>query len=122
MIACTVRLHSKCKHVRTLILAVACWAMAGAAHAALTVSSANGVEASITGILYYPDDNSIGVHFFVTAPTSTNISTFTIQKSFDLKTWANYSSSITITGSLPLTEIGDYVTAPSQFYRLQLSH
>lgn len=120
MIACTVRLRSECKQVRTLILAVACWAMAGAAHAALTVKNAAGVEAGITGIVYYPSDNSIGVQFFVTAPTSTNISTFSIQKTFDLKTWTNYSSSITITGNLPLTEISDYATASNQFYRMQL--
>ena len=92
------------------------------AHAAVIVSNAAGVVVSITGIVYYPTDNSIGVQFYVTAPTTTNISTFTVQKSLDLKTWTNYSSSMTITGSWPQSEIGDSVTAPSQFYRIQLSN
>ena len=108
------------KLLRTLVLTVACWAIAGAGHAAVTVSNAAGVEAAITGIVYYPSDNSIGVQFCVTAPTSTNITTFTIQKSLDLNTWTNYSSSVTVTGSLPLTEISDFVVASNQFYRMQL--
>ena len=92
------------------------------AHAAVTVSNAAGVVVSITGIVYYPSDNSIGVQFYVTAPTPTNISTFTVQKSLDLKTWTNYSSSMTITGGWPQTEIADSVTAHNQFYRIQLSN
>ena len=116
------RASSECKWLRSLFLTVACWATAAAAQAAVTVSNAAGVVANITGIVYYPSDNSIGVQFYVTAPTSTNITTYTIQKSPDLHTWTNYSSSMTITGSWPQSEIGDSVTAPSQFYRIQLSN
>jgi hypothetical protein len=114
-----VRASSERKRLRILVLTMVCWAAAVAADAA-TVSNAAGVEASINGIVYYPSDNSIGVQFCVTAPTSTNITTFTIQKSLDLNTWTNYSSSMTVTGSLPLTEIGDYVVTSNQFYRMQL--
>ena len=116
------RATNQCKRLRTLVLAVACWATAGAAQAAVVVSNAAGVEACITGIVYYPSDNSIGVQFYVTAPTSTNITTYTIQKSPDLHTWTNYSSVMTITGSLAHTEIGDAVSGSSQFYRIQLSN
>ena len=113
---------SGCKRLRTLVLTVACWAIAGAAHAALTVSNAAGVEAAITGIVYYPSDKSLGVQFYVTAPTGTIISTFTIQKSLDLHTWTNYSSIMTITGSLAQTEIGDFATNANQFYRIELTN
>ncbi len=100
--------------------AAVCLTIAIPARADLMVSNAAGVKAGITGIVYYPSDNSIGVQFFVTAPTATNVTTFTIQKSFDMKTWTNYSSSVTVTGSLPLTEISDYVVVSNQFYRMQL--
>jgi hypothetical protein len=116
----TVRARSKGKRLRTLVIAAAWLAITGAAHAGLVVSNAAGVEAGITGIVHNPSDNSIGVQFLVTAPTSTNVATFTIQKSFDMKAWTNYSSSITVTGSLPLTEISDFAVASNQFYRMQL--
>ncbi len=117
----TVRAGSKCKRLRTIAMAAAvCLTIAIPARADLMVSNAAGVKAGITGIVYYPSDNSIGVQFFVTAPTATNVTTFTIQKSFDMKTWTNYSSSVTVTGSLPLTEISDYVVVSNQFYRMQL--
>jgi len=117
-----VRASNRCQRLRTLVLTVACWATAAAVHAAVTVSNAAGIEASITGIVYFPSDNSIGVQFFVVAPTITNISTFTIQKSFDMHTWTNYSSIMTITGSLAQTDISDFATNASQFYRIQLSN
>ena len=121
----TTQRTSKCKRLRTLALTVACWA-AGVLYgvpsrAAVVVRNVAGVEASITGILYYPSDNSIGVQFYLNAPNSTNITTFMIQKSLDLKTWTDYSMSMTVTGSQGQTEIADFVTAPSQFYRIQLS-
>jgi hypothetical protein len=104
-----------------VVIAVVCWAAAVAAHAA-TVSNAAGVQASINGIVYYPSDKSIGVQYFVTAPTSTNITIYTIQKSLDLSTWTNWSPSMTITGSQAQTCIGDFVSASSQFYRIQLAN
>jgi hypothetical protein len=102
------------------VITAAWLAIAGAARADLMVSNAAGVKATITGIVYNRSDNSIGVQFLVTAPTSTNITTFTIQKSFDMKAWTNYSASVTVTGSLPLTKICDFVAASNQFYRMQL--
>lgn len=116
----TARARSECKRLRTLAIAAVWSVIASAAHANLMVSNAAGVEAGITGIVYYPSDKGIGVQFLVTAPTDTNLTTFTIQKSFDLKAWTNYSSSVTVTGSLPLTEISDYVVTSNQFYRMQL--
>ncbi len=116
----TVRARGECKRLKTLAIAAVWLVIASAAHANLMVSNAAGVEAGITGIVYYPADKSIGVQFLVTAPTDTNLTTFTIQKSFDLKAWTNYSSSVTVTGSLPLTEISDYVVTSNQFYRMQL--
>jgi len=116
----TVRARSECKRLRTLVIAAAWMAIAIAARANLMVSNAAGVQAGITGIVSYPSDNSVGVQFIVTAPTTTNVTTFTIQKSFDMKAWTNYSSSVIVTGSLPLTEIGDYVVVSNQFYRMQL--
>jgi hypothetical protein len=95
-------------------------AIAGATRADLMVSNAAGVKAGISGIVSYPADDSIDVQFIVTAPTTTNLTTFTIQKSFDMKIWTNYSSSVTVTGSLPRTEISDFATATNQFYRMQL--
>ncbi len=115
----TVRTSSKCTTLRTLVMAAVWLAIASAARADLMVSNAAGVRAGITGIVFYPSDKSIGVQFIVTAPTDTNLTTFTIQKSFDMKTWTNYSSSVTVTGSLPLTEIGEYVATSNQFYRMQ---
>jgi hypothetical protein len=106
--------------LRTLAVAAAWLVIACAARADLMVSNAAGVKAGITGIVYYPADNSIGVQFIVTAPTGTNLTTFTIQKSFNMKSWTNYSSSVTVTGSLPLTEISDFATGTNQFYRMQL--
>lgn len=120
MVMKTVRARSKCKQLTTLAIAAVWLVIASAARANLMVSNAAGVEAGITGIVYYPSDKSIGVQFIVTAPTGTNLTTFTIQKSFDLKTWTNYSSSVTVTGSLPLTEISDFVATSNQFYRMQL--
>jgi hypothetical protein len=115
-----VRASSKYKRLRTLAIAAVWLTIAGAARAGLMVSNAAGVHAGITGIVYYPSDKSIGVQFIINAPTPTNLTTFTVQKSFDLKTWTNYSSSVTVTGSLPLTEISDYVVMSNQFYRMQL--
>ncbi len=116
----TVRACSQCKRLRTLVIAAAWLAIAGAARAGLIVSNAAGVKAGITGIVYDPSDKTIGVHFIVTAPTTNNLTTFTIQKSFDMKTWTDYSSSVTVTGSLAPTVIVDFATATNQFYRMQL--
>jgi hypothetical protein len=116
----TVRARSEYKPLRTLAIVAAWLAIAGVAHADLMASNAAGVKAGITGIVYDASGKSVGVQFIVTAPTGTNLTTFTIQKSFDLKTWTDYSSSVTVTGSLPLTQISDFVAASNQFYRMQL--
>jgi hypothetical protein len=114
------RAGSEHKTLRTLAMAVVWLFIAGAARADLIVSNSVGVKAGITGIVYYPSDRSIGVQFIVNAPTTTNITTFTIQKSLDMKSWTNYSASVVVTGSLPLTEIADYVVVSNQFYRMDL--
>jgi hypothetical protein len=116
----TVRASSKCKRLRTLAIAAVWLAIAGAARAELMASNAAGVKAGITKIVCNASGNSVGVQFIVTAPTGTNLTTFTIQKSFDLKAWTNYSSSVIVTGSLPLTQISDFLAASNQFYRMQL--
>ncbi len=120
MVMKTVRASSKHKRLRTLALAAVWLAIAGAARADLMASNAAGVKAGITRIVYDPSAKSIGVQFIVNAPTSTNLTTFMIQKSFDLKAWTNYSSSMIVTGSLPLTQISDFAAVSNQFYRMQL--
>jgi hypothetical protein len=116
----TDRAGSKYTALRTLAMTAVWLVIVGSARADLIVSNSAGVKAGITGIVYYPTDKSIGVQFIVTAPTPTNVTTLTIQKSLDMKTWTNYSSSVVVTGSLPLTEIADYVVVSNQFYRMQL--
>ena len=116
----TTRACKGCKRLRMLTMVAAWLAVAGVVRDSLIVSNAAGVQAGITGIVHYPSDNSIGVEFIVTAPTATNLTTFTIQKSFDMKSWTNYSVSVTVTGSLPLTEISDFVATSNQFYRMEL--
>jgi hypothetical protein len=120
MVMKTVRASSTCKRLRTLAIAAVWLAIAGAAHADLMVSNAAGVKAGITKIVYNASNRSVGVQFLVNAPTPTNLTTFTIQKSFDMKLWTNYSASVIVTGSLPLTQIIDFVAASNQFYRMQL--
>ena len=115
-----IRTQKKRGRLGLFALVLACGVLAGAARADMIVSNKAGVVAGISGIVHYTDDNSIGVQFFVTAPTGTNLTTFTIQKSFDVKAWTNYSVSVTVTGSLPVTEIADFITASNQFYRMQL--
>ena len=116
----TVRASRKYKRLRTLAIAAVWLAIAGAARADLIVSNAAGVKAGITKIVCSASGKSVGVQFLVTAPTATNLTTFTIQKSLDLKLWTNYSSSVIVTGSLPLTQISDFIAVSNQFYRMQL--
>ena len=120
----TNKLRAWSKHTRwkAIALAVACWAMAGVLRAGMIVSNSAGVIFDFVGIVRHTNQNSIGVQFFVTdpSPKGSNITTFTLQKSLDLTTWTNYTSSLMVTGSLPLTEIGDLITASNQFYRMQL--
>lgn len=114
------RARSRYQRLRMLAFATTWLFVAGAARADMIVSNAAGVKAGITGIVPYPADGSIGVQFIVNAPTGTNLTTFMIQKSFDMKTWTNYSVSVTVTGSLPLTQISDFVATSNQFYRMEL--
>jgi hypothetical protein len=90
----------------------------------LTITNAAGVRAGITGIVYRHSDNSIGIDFAITDPTGTNATTFAIQRSFDLSSptnWSNYTSTVTITGSLG-GEVSDFATTPKQFYRMRLTN
>ena len=116
----TVRASSKCNRLRTLAIAAVWLAIAGSARADLMASNAAGVKAGIAKIVGNASGKTLGVQFIVNAPTPTNPTTFTIQKSFDLKLWTNYSFSVIVTGSLPLTQISDFVGTSNQFYRMQL--
>ncbi len=106
--------------VRAMAMALVWFAIAGAARAQLMVSNSAGVTAGITGIIYDRSGNVVDVRFLVNDPKGSDVTTFVIQKSFDLKTWTNYSSSVTVTGSLALSQVSDFVAASNQFYRMQL--
>jgi hypothetical protein len=103
-----------------MAMALAWFAIAGAARADLMASNSAGVKAGITGVIYDRSGNGIDAQFLVNDPKRTNVTTFTIQKSFDLKVWTNYSASVMVTGNLPLSQISDFVAASNQFYRMQL--
>jgi hypothetical protein len=100
-------------------MALAYLASAGAARPSLIIANAAGVRAGISGIVHRQADNSIGVDFSIVDPTGTNVTTFTIQRSADLISWADYSSTLMVTGSIS-GEIGDFATSMKQFYRMRL--
>ena len=104
--------------VRSLIMALAYLASAGAARPDL-ITNAAGVRAGITGIVYRQADNSIGVDFAVIDPTGTNVTTFAIQRSTNLVAWADYSSTLVVTGNSS-GEVSDFATLTKQFYRMRL--
>ncbi len=105
--------------VSQLIVALAFLVSAGSAWSDLTITNAAGVRAGITGVVYRPADNSIGVDFAVIDPTGTNVTTFTIQRSTNVVSWADYSSMLMVTGSVS-GEVSDFATSTHQFYRMRL--
>ena len=60
-------------------------AIVSISRADVTVKNSSGVRAGISGIVYRPADKSIGVGVTVVDPGGTNITTFVIQRSSDLK-------------------------------------
>lgn len=111
-----------CIKIKNWLVAIAYLAIVDTARPDLLVTNAAGVRAGITGVVYHKGaTNSIGVDFIVIDPTGTNVTTFTIQRSYDVKTWADYSSSTTVTGNFSPTEISDLATNKTgQFYRMRL--
>ena len=105
--------------VKCLTMALAYLASAGAARPDLIITNAAGVRAGITAIIHRQIDNSIGVDFSIVDPTGTNVTTFTIQRSADLVGWADYTSTLVVTGSTS-GEVSDFATPLKQFYRMRL--
>ena len=109
---------------RRLVAAIVYLAVVDTARPDLIVSNAAGVKAGITGIVHHFTNNtvSVGVDFFVLAPTATNVTTFTIQTNSNLKAaWTDYSSTQVVTGSTVGTnEISDLPNATNRFYRMRL--
>jgi hypothetical protein len=85
----------------------------------VTATNSSGVRAGISGIVYRPADKSIAVGVTVVDPSGTNITTFVIQRSLDLKSWTNYSATVMATGSV-IGEVSDFTSPTNQFYRIQL--
>ena len=83
------------------------------------VANSAGVRAGIRGIVSRPADKSLAVGVTVVDPRGTNITTFVIQRSSDLKSWTNYSAAITVTGSVS-GEVSDFVSLTNQYYRIRL--
>jgi len=88
----------------------------------LMVTNAAGVKAGIIGIVHHGGStNSIGVDFVILAPTTTNVTAFTIQTNFNLKAgWGDYSGTQVVTGSFGPAEISDFITVSNKFYRMRL--
>jgi hypothetical protein len=106
--------------LRGFVVGLFCLAVTGAALADLMMTNAAGVRAGISGIVYRPSDNSIGVQWAVVDPTGTNyMTTFTIQRSLDLTNWVSYSPTQTVAGTRS-GEVSDFATPPASFYRMQL--
>ncbi|MGA2138530.1 MAG: hypothetical protein ABSH14_06685 [Verrucomicrobiia bacterium] len=85
----------------------------------VTVANSSGVRAGISRIVYRPADKSIAVGVTVVDPSGTNITTFVIQRSSDLKSWTNYSATAMATGSV-VGEVSDFTGPTNQFYRIRL--
>jgi len=101
-----------------LVVALAYLGSAVTARPDLMITNASGVRAGITGIVSRPP-NGIGVDFAVVDPTGTNVTKFTFQRSFDMKTWADYTGTNVVTGSSS-GESSDLRTSANQFYRMRL--
>jgi hypothetical protein len=86
------------------------------------VTNNAGVRAGITRIVHVLATNvspdSVNMQLRVVAPTGTNVTSFTIQRSPDLKTWTDFAAK-TVTGAFN-GAVGDVTTSTNQFYRLRL--
>ena len=106
------------KGLRDFVIASALVTLSAMVSADLMVTNAAGVRAGITGIVKVAN-NTINIQYAVIAPTSTNVTTLVIQRSPDLKTWGEYSPTLTVTGSI-MGAVSDFTTPTSQFYRMKL--
>jgi hypothetical protein len=108
----------------SLIVAIAYMAMVGTTRSDPMVTNNAGVRAGITGFVYRPASNAVGsvaVQWSVVAPTGTNVTSFTIQRSPVLNksnNWADYIAK-TVTGTVP-GEASDLANSTNQFYRMRL--
>ena len=117
-----VRTSDNERHVRLrrFLAALASVAVVSVALADQMVTNAAGVRAGITGIVYRRSDNSIGIQFAVQDPAKTNVTTFTIQQSFDLTNWVNSYPTNIVVGDSSGEASGGFATPTKQFYRMQL--
>ena len=99
-------------------MAIVYLASAGAVRPDLPITNAAGVRAGISGIVRRAG-NSLGVDFSIVDPTGTNVTTFVIQRSADLVSWADYNGTLMVTGSAN-GEVSDSATSTKQFYRMRL--
>jgi hypothetical protein len=113
------RKGTTCATLARLIVALVFLALAGAARPDLIITNAAGVRAGITGIVHHQADNSIGVDFSIVDPTGTNVTSFTIQRSTNVVSWADYTAMLMVTGSIS-GEVSDFATSTKQFYRMRL--
>ena len=94
-------------------------AIVSISRADVTVTNSSRVRAGISGIVYRPADKSIAVGVTVVDPNGTNITTFVIQRSSDLISWMDYSTTAIATGSV-VGEVSDFTGPTNQFYRIRL--
>ena len=103
-------------------MTIACMAIVGTARSDLMVTNNAGVRAGITGIVHVLATNtspdSVNVQLSVEDPTGKNVTSFTIQRSPDLKVWTDFAAK-TVTGAYSGV-VGDVTTSTNQFYRMQL--
>jgi hypothetical protein len=104
---------------KVVFAATGCLAIGATALGDLMVTNAAGVRAGITGIVYRQSINQIAVDYAVSDPTGTNVTTFKFESSQDLKTWTNFTSSISVTGSTS-GETVDFSSPQAKFYRMDL--
>jgi len=96
---------------------VSLW-MVGAVGADLITSTKTGVKAGVTSVISRPT-NFVAVEFEILDSTGTNQTSFLFQRSSDMVHWSNYSSAVTVTGTIS-GEITDMLTSTNEFYRMRL--
>src|SRR5262245_26092634 len=102
------RIHTK---LGSAIVFVACFMAAGTVRSGVGLTNKVGVRAEITGVVYRKTDNSVAVQWSVFHPSTTNVTSFTIQQSTNLQSWVDNTPTNTITGAGTHTgEASDFVT------------
>ena len=113
------RVNTRSVVLEVLMIASIWAAIVSSSRAEFTVTNTSGVSAGISGIVYRPADKSIAVGFTVVDPSGTNITTFVIQRSSDLISWMDYSTTAIATGSV-VGEVSDFTGPTNQSYRIRL--